>query len=97
MTAVTSIHRFSLRGFEVTRKARVEVLVGGSVIVASDWIAVPPGTNTAVGLTLTAEPGIYVARQATNLGSNIYEDIVLIDLETFVHPSQDLVDELNWP
>lgn len=48
MTAVTSIHRFSLRGFEVTRKARLEVLTGGSVIVASDWLAVPPGTNTAV-------------------------------------------------
>jgi hypothetical protein len=66
MTAVTSFHRFSLRGFEVTRKARVEVLAGGSVIGVSDWIAVPPGNKhrgepldipipTAVSIELTDE------------------------------------------
>lgn len=46
----------------MTRSARVEVVAGGSVIGVSDWIAVPPGTNTVADLTLTAAPGIYVAR-----------------------------------
>jgi hypothetical protein len=40
---------------------------------------------------LTAEPGIYMARQAIKLGSNVHEDIVVIDLEIFVHPPQVLV------
>jgi hypothetical protein len=93
MTPVASIHRCSLRGFEVTRRARVEVLGGGSVIGASEWVAVPPGANTAVDLALTAEPGSYTARQATNLGSSVHEDIVRIDLGTLVHPAEDTADQ----
>jgi len=91
VTPVTSIHHFSLRGLEVARKACVEVLARGSVIGASKWVVAPPGANIVVDLTLTAAPGTYAARQATNVGSNVHEDIVRIDLGTFVHPAEDAV------
>ena len=90
VSAVTSIHHFSLRGFEVDRKARVEVLADGSVIGASQWVVMPPGASLPVDLALTAAPGTYAARQATNFGSNVHEDIGTTDLGSFVHPAEDV-------
>ncbi len=89
VSAVTSIHRFSARGFEVDRKARVEVLADGSVIGASQWVVVPAGASIQVDMALTAVPGTYAVRQATNFGSNIHENIVTADLESFIHPAED--------
>lgn len=89
MTAVTSVHRFSLRGFEVDRKARVEVLADGIVIAKSQSVVVPAGTSIPVDLTLTAAPGVYAVRQATNFGSNIHESIVTNDLGSLIHPAAD--------
>ena len=89
MTAVTSVHHFSLRGFEVDRKARAEVLADGSVIGASQWVVVPPGASVPVDLVLTTRPGTYAARQATNFGSNVHEDVVTADLGSFIHPAED--------
>lgn len=86
---VTSVHRFLLRGFEIDRKARVEVLAEGGVIGASQWVVVPAGASSPVDLALTAAPGTYTARQATNFGSNIHEKIVTNDLGSLIHPVED--------
>jgi hypothetical protein len=38
------------------------------------------------GRSLTAEPGSYLARHAPNVGGNVYESIVTIDLGSVERP-----------
>ena len=56
------------------------------MLAHSDWVIVQPGTSVEVEVALTAEPGTYLAQQATNVGGNIYESIVTVDLSSIDHP-----------
>ena len=86
MTAVSATHTVTLRGEAALRRARAEILDAGQIVARSDWLQVPGGTSVEVTVSLTAEPGVYSARQATNYGSNIHEDIATIDLGPVTHP-----------
>lgn len=69
MAPVQATHTLSLRGEAEARRARGEILEDGAVLAHGDWIIVKPGTSVEVDLT--AEPGSYLARQATNVGGNV--------------------------
>ncbi|MEA2961731.1 MAG: hypothetical protein QOI46_1829, partial [Alphaproteobacteria bacterium] len=45
-----------------------------------------------VEIDLTTEPGSYLARQATNVGGNVCESIVTIDLGSVEHPERRRFD-----
>lgn len=58
------------------------------MVARSAFIALGPGETRVVQVTLDAPQGEYVARQATDVGSNIHnihEDLVTIDVSTFQH------------
>jgi hypothetical protein len=86
MAPVHATHTLSLRGEAEARRARAEILEDGAVLAHSDWVVVPLGSSIEVEVDLSAEPGIYLARQATNVGGNIYESIVTIGLGRIEHP-----------
>jgi hypothetical protein len=86
MVPVQATHTLPLRGEAEARRARAEILDGGTVLARSEWVIVQPGSSIDVEIYLTAEPGSYLARQATNVGGNVYESIVTIDLGSVEHP-----------
>jgi hypothetical protein len=86
MALVHATHTLSLRGEAEARCARAEILEDGAVLAHSDWLVVQTGSSVEVEVDLTAEPGIYLARQATNVGGNVYESIVTIGLGRIEHP-----------
>lgn len=56
------------------------------MIGRSDWVVVAPPASVKVTVGMTAEPGADKARLATNVGSNVHDDIVTFDLGAIDHP-----------
>ena len=86
MTLVQATHTLPLRGEAEARRVGAVILDRGSVLVHSEWVIVKPGGSINVEIDLTAEPGSHPARQATNVGGRVYENIVTIDLRNVEHP-----------
>ena len=86
MAPTSATHTLTLRGEAALRRARAEILDAGRVLARSAWILVPGGQSVEVDVSLTAEPGVYAARQVTNTGSNIHENLTMIDLGSVTHP-----------
>ena len=86
MGEVEATHKLSLRGEAEARRAGGEILADGVALAHSDWVNVPRESSVEVDVDLIAEPGTYLARQTTNVGGNVYESVVTIDLGTIEHP-----------
>lgn len=74
-----------IRGAAEPRKVRAEIVKEGAVMARSSWIMLGAGDERLAQVTLDAPPGEYQVRQATNVGSNIHEDLVTVDLGTIEH------------
>lgn len=78
----------SIRGAAERRRVRAEIVKEGSIVARSPWIELGAGEERLVQVTLDAPEGRYQARQATNVGSNIHDDLVTVELETIEHTQE---------
>jgi hypothetical protein len=74
-----------IRGEAERRRVRAEIVKDGPIMARSSFIELGPG-DTRAGPGHARRPrGRLPARQATNVGSNVHEDLARIDLVTIRH------------
>jgi hypothetical protein len=78
-------YEIPIRGAAEPRNVRAEIVKEGAVTATSSWIMLGAGDKRLAQVTLDAPPGEYQVRQATNVGSNIHEDLVTLDLGAIEH------------
>jgi hypothetical protein len=74
-----------IRGAAEPRKVRAEIVKDGAVVARSSWITLGAGQERLTQVTLDAPEGEYQIRQATNVGSNVHEDLVIQEVGTIQH------------